>query len=185
VNIEATAVKCKNCLEFLPDFKKSEAKSAKILSEPLLGHLFGLFGKMLVPLTVLILVLTYKPTLDLLLIRTKEAEFLGTKISFNETKAYAGTLTPLELYYLIESAVNFSHEDIPRSTLNYDSIKSKKHDDIIQSLSNKGLLTYKIKENPEGKFFTKEIVLIPTEKGKNFLIELGMSFNGSEFSEAP
>ncbi len=185
--IELAAIKCKHCLEFLPSALKSDDKKKKVLSESIAVAIFDLIGKSLVPITVLIIALVFKPTLEYLLIKAQTAEFLGTKISFSQAVAYSGDLKPVELYYLLQSAQNFGYES-PKNYMNYDSIKKKGQEAILESLVDKGLIEYSIiaqTKRDTNVFGAEEVVIIPTDKGKAFLIELGLSFDGDVFVNPP
>lgn len=185
--IDSAAVKCKHCLEFLPNFRKDDPQPPKKISEQVIIALFDLLGKISIPIFILVLVIVYQPALQALLSRTNQAEFLGTKLSFQESATYRGTLTPIELYYLIGSANNYSGSKDPSfsgSSYSYDAIKEKGFEDVIKGLAGKGLITYKISKNPDSEIeiFGKEsITITPTDAGKNFLIELGLEYNGETF----
>jgi hypothetical protein len=180
--IEASAVKCKHCLEFLPNFAKGQS------AEQLGISILELIGKALVPLTILIVALLFKPTLDRLLVKAQTAEFLGTKLSFSQTVSYSGDLNPLELFYLISSAENFGMEDSQKGGFNYDILVEKGHEAVFSSLVDKGLIEVTIVDNTTGDtmiFGDKTLESTPTEKGKDFLIELGLQFDGKTFIDAP
>lgn len=187
-SIESTATKCKFCHEFLPDFKESNKKTQKSSPELILA-LIEFAAKALVPLTILILGLVFKPTLEKLLTTTEQAEFLGTKVKFTQTKSFTGNLTPTELYYLIGSASNYSNgTSETKGGLNYDILKQNGLASVLRSLEDKGLVKLSITKNSDKdiNIFGKEsLEVTPTEKGKDFLIELGLKFDGKKFIDTP
>lgn len=187
--IEMTAVKCKHCLEFLPNYRQEKIEKTKRSSDQLTISSFELIGKALIPVTILIIALLFKPTLEYLLIKAQTAEFLGTKISFSESRSYSGDLKPLELFYLMFSANNYGKaDDSHKSKFNFDLLVKDGHDAVFSSLENKGLIEFHVIDNkptdPEA-FGKQSLVSTPTDKGKAFLIELGLQFDGKTFTDAP
>jgi len=181
--INASAIKCKHCLEFLPGSEKKQ-KNNKISPE-LIQALIDLLSKALTPVTIIILALAFRPTVAMLLSNTEEAEFLGTKIQFTASYSFTGELTPVEIYYLLGAANNSATE---ASSLNYDGVKEKGLDNYIFALEEKGLAQIKIKANPEedqAVFGEEALIILPTEKGKRFLVELGLQLSDEAFVDAP
>ena len=182
--IDVAAIKCNHCLEFLPS---SSGQLKRDDTTKLLPEFFALIGKTFVPIAVVILALTFKPTIEGLLTRTKQAEFLGTKLVFEETRGYKGALTPIELYYLIGSASRYGTDFA--GAWNLDMLESNGQVSVIYGLRDKGLIEVKIREHSSDVaakgYGKKGISTRPTEKGKDFLIELGLKFDGKSFVLAP
>jgi len=180
--INASAVKCKHCLEFLPELDKSK-KRPQIPLE-LSKALIELSSKALTPLAIVILALVFKPTVETLLYNMHEAEFLGAKAKFSipdflntelqfsnsPYSSFTGELTPLGFYYLFGSANGTFY--------NYDVIEKNGFSDSIDMLENKGLVEITIESNPEEDhedYGKKTLGIFPTEKGKKLLMELGLN----------
>ena len=154
------AKKCIHCNEFVePNIVKENNNRLEYYR--LLGDLLG---KLILPLVILVCFILYKPTVEQLLVKTESADFLGVKISFNNTKGYKGELTPQALYYLIGAS------DGGGVRYEGDAVRS------INELKEKGLITLRISQtttgSPEMQGTWAEI--LPTEKGKSFLQDMGV-----------
>jgi hypothetical protein len=172
--ISLAAVKCPHCQEFLRE-------NATDGDTRLPVELISLVGKSLVPITILVLALVFKPSLETLLQRTDSAEFLGTSIAFSHTQSFQGDLTPYEIYYLIGSAGNYGTG--PRTTLNYGHLKESGQNEVLVRLEAKGLVVLEI--DSQGFSDSQGVIVTPTEKGRRFLVELGLKFDGEKFPGAP
>ena len=182
--INANAVKCRHCHEFMPGAITAKDKDNK---NSLITEGFSLASKSFLPIAVIVLVFAYKPTIEGLLNRTTQAEMFGTKLVFGQNKAFKGKLSPTELYFLIGSARRYGHPF--EGGLNIDSLEKDGNISVIYSLQNKELLEFKILDNtPDliaSGYGKKCISPRPTDKGKDFLIELGLKFDGKLFVGAP
>lgn len=171
--IPAQANKCRHCLEFQSPSDGSQDKKLEIIKE-----IFSLAGKSLVPIVILVLVFSFKPTIQTLLSKTNEAEFLGGKFKFSTSSSFSGVLSAYELYYLIYSADKGQDFE---GGLNYDLLKKHQPKELeaIESLEQKGLIGTKIKkyEGSNTKVFGENtLAIFSTEVGKALLIEMGISF---------
>lgn len=90
------------------------------------------FGKLITPLTIIILVLIFKSTVEERLSQASEVSVLGSNFKF-DTNSFHGQLSALELYYLIHASVN---EDL---RTNIDGLEGKKRA-AIYLLQSKGLI---------------------------------------------
>lgn len=134
-SVHPAATKCPHCHEYLA----TEEQRPRGADRRIASGILTLVGKLFVPLTIVALALVYRPTLEGLLRRATQAEFLGTKIVFGDTKAFSGSLTPYELY-LIGSAKNFDKQR--GSAWNFDILKSNGRDRVFTDLKPKDCSTF-------------------------------------------
>lgn len=92
----------------------------------------GFFSKLITPVTILILVLLFKPTVNDLLRQASEVSVLGASFKF-ESNGTDIELSALELYYLIH-AFKLEGEPLPKAYLGEDELAA------IYLLKVKGLL---------------------------------------------
>lgn len=75
-------------------------------------------GKLITPLTIIILVLSFKSTVQERLSQASEVSVLGSSFKF-DTQSFHGQLSALELYFLIHASINV------KERINMDAINEK------------------------------------------------------------
>jgi hypothetical protein len=182
--INGAAIKCAHCHEFIQHTNKEKPPNSKSA----LPDILNVVGRSFIPLTVLTLALVFKPAVDALLNRATGAEFMGTKLVFSELKSFSGKLTPVELYYLLGSAKQFG-ERLAITGYNLDVLTENGNIATLYSLRDKGLVELHESENSQeaaNKGYGKRSINVrPTEKGKDFLVELGLILKDGKFVGAP
>jgi len=162
--IPTSAEKCRHCGEFQSINERSK------ISPEVTSSVLELIGKFAIPLTILAVALLFKPSIESLISKTEEAEFFGGKFKFTGNEVFDGTLSALELYYLIDSK---DHGPLYGGGYNYEVLKSSGNDrlEAIEDLTEKGLITFKITENTgdAAKFGKESLSTFHTEKGLSFV----------------
>lgn len=170
-SIPTAAEKCKHCGEF------QAVKTENKITPEILSSMLEFIGKLVIPLTVLAVAFLFKPSIDSLITKTEEAQLFGGKFKFGGSEVFDGTLSALELYYLIDSK---DHGPDYGGGYNYEVLKNSDKDRLvaIEELASKGLITFKITENTgdEARFAKESLTTFHTEKGLSFLKELGLKF---------
>lgn len=184
--IRSSAIKCYHCGEFLPTVP---LRKQKVDTGPFWTAFFGFAGKALLPAALIALAVLYMPEVRGLLPKVRQAEFLGTKLVFSETRGYTGELTPIELYYLLGSAENYGKKLESMSALNLPYLRATGKMAAIDSLVKKGLITATEVQRPPPQGSNEPIRSLlstaPTENGKSFLIDLGLKLTDGAFNLAP
>jgi hypothetical protein len=122
-------------------------------------------GKLITPLTIIILVLSFKSTVEERLGQATEVSVLGSDFKF-DSKDFHEELSALELYYFVHAH---------RKGESYFE-KASAHDDELAAmylLSSKGLLTIE-EVNGLGDVEGIFLGLHPTEKGDKLIKSLGL-----------
>ena len=122
-------------------------------------------GKLITPITIIILVLSFKSTVEERLGQASEVSVLGSSFKFNNN-AFKGQLNVLEIYYLIQ-AHRKSNTWLDKGTLKDEDLSA------VYLLKSKALL--KVEETSsiggmEGLFIGMEL----TPEGQKLVNELGL-----------
>jgi len=122
------------------------------------------FGKLITPLTIIILVLSFKSTVQERLSQASEVSVLGNSFKF-DTQSFHGQLSALELYYLIQAKVE-ENTYLDRSGLTEKSLAA------IYLLQSKEVITIDLidLQNVEGDFIELKL----TSSGKELSEKLGL-----------
>lgn len=122
-------------------------------------------GKLITPLTILILVLSFKSTVEERLGRASEVSVLGSSFKFH-TSSFDGQLSSLEVYYVIH-AHKFSKSFFQKDAFGDEELatlyllKSKGILDLIEStLEDVESPVVTLKLTPKGEGIIKQLGLI-------------------------
>ena len=121
------------------------------------------FGKLITPITIIILVLSFKSTVEERLSQASEVSVLGSSFKF-DTNSFHGQLSALELYYLIHASIVDAHP-------NFDLLSDQEKAAIYLLQSKELIVVNNMKSDIPGEF--KEIVLQPS--GLQLVQKLGLS----------
>ena len=163
--IPVEARKCKHCLEIQDqNYSKGDRSTFE--------GLIHLIGKSFIPLVILIIVFSFKPSFEKLMEKANEVEVLGAKLVFFPGSKDSVELSAYEIYYLIHSVSMESTKTVFKYSL---FKKEKSRMESIKSLEKKGLITFDVKD--DGFFEGDQSIFIgPTGKGKAFLKKLKIKF---------
>jgi hypothetical protein len=175
--INPAAKKCPTCLEFTASGKPEVPQPANWVE--IVKALLECFGKLGLPLAIIVFVVLFRADLGRLFARAQKAQFGENVITFDVPKVFQEPLDlrPLALFWLMQAA---RHGEGQR--YNYDSLKE---DDFsaLAELQRKGLATFGVEErNTKDErdartFGRKEMKIVASAKGGEFLKAIGLEIS--------
>lgn len=120
-------------------------------------------GKLITPVTIIILVLSFKSTVEERLSQASEVSVLGSSFKFH-TNTFEGDLSALEVYYLIHANLNSDRKT------NISDLETKRKA-AIYLLESKSIISLELTESSmPGEFYYLKL----EAKGKELINKLGL-----------
>ncbi|GAB5525171.1 MAG: hypothetical protein Roseis2KO_30430 [Roseivirga sp.] len=128
------------------------------------NHWLEFAGKLITPLTIIILVLSFKSTVEERLSNASEVSVLGSSFKFH-SQDFDGQLSALEVYYVIYAS-KLNDSFLQKDAIGADELAA------IYLLSSKGILNLEESnlEGVEGRLLGLEL----TAKGVSIINQLGL-----------